>query len=129
MIFHSFKNQDARRTFGGSAFIEMQYCTQKLGTKLKKIVNAHGYWIDSSLYIYIDDIESFLSNYEEIFYGGTYQNLHSGKVDIFGVNYYSPERLKNTLLKIEEQKPLEYTVILEWLKNGENFNGFYILGI
>ena len=37
MIFHSFKNQNERRTFGGSAFIEIQYCTQKSGTELKKI--------------------------------------------------------------------------------------------
>lgn len=38
MIFHSFKNQNARRTFGGSAFIEIQYCTQKSGTELKKLL-------------------------------------------------------------------------------------------
>ena len=110
MIFHSFKNQNARRTFGGSAFIEIQYCTQKSGTELKKIVNTS-------------------RHYKKIFYEGTYQNLHSGEVDIFGINYYSSEQLKNILFKIEEQKPLDYMVILEWLKNGENFNGFYILGI
>ena len=129
MIFHSFKNQNARRTFGGSAFIEIQYCTQKSETELKKIVNTSRHWIDNSLYIYFDDIDSFFANYKKIFYEGTYQNLHSGEVDIFGINYYSSEQLKNILFKIEEQKPLDYMVILEWLKNGENFNGFYILGI
>ncbi len=129
MIFHSFKNQNERRTFGGSAFIEIQYCTQKSGTELKKIVNTSRHWIDNSLYIYFDDIDSFFANYKKIFYEGTYQNLHSGEVDIFGINYYSSEQLKNILLKIEEQKPLDYMVIVEWLKNGENFNGFYILGI
>lgn len=89
MIFHSFKNQNERRTFGGSAFIEIQYCTQKSGTELKKIVNTSRHWIDNSLYIYFDDIDSFFVNYKKIFYGGTYQNLHSGEVDIFGINYYS----------------------------------------
>lgn len=85
--------------------------------------------MDDSLYIYVDDIDDFLSDYAEIFYGGTYQNLHSGKVDIYGVNYYSPAQLKSILPKIEEQKPLDHAVISEWLKNGENLNGFYILGI
>ena len=127
MIFHSFKNQNARRTFGGSAFIEIQYCTQKSGTELKKIVNTSRHWIDNSLYIYFDDIDSFFANYKKIFYEGTYQNLHSGEVDIFGINYYSSEQLKNILFKISHH--WYYMVILEWLKNGENFNGFYILGI
>lgn len=129
MIFHSFKNQDERRAFGGSAFIEFQYCATKPGTKLKKILGKYGFWLDSSLYVYIDDIESFLLNYGEIFYGGTYQNLHSGEIDICGINYYSPAQLKDVLLKIEKQKPPDYAVISEWLKKGERFNGFYILGI
>lgn len=129
MIFHSFANQDERRKFGGSAFIELQYCTLKSKTKLAKVVNKHGYWRDSSLYIYMDDIECFCSDYGDIFYGGTYHNLHSGEVDIYGINYYTPVQLKGIILKIEEKKPLDYQVILEWLKNGEQFNGFYILGI
>ena len=109
--------------------MELQYCTLNPETELKKIVKSHGRWVDSSLYIYFNDIDSFRSIYGEIFYGGTYQNLHSGDVDIYGVNYYSPTQLKDIMLTIEAQKPLEYEVILEWLKNGEFFNGFYILGI
>lgn len=128
-MFHSFKNQDERRKFGGSAFIELQYCTLRSGTTLKKIVKSPKYWLDSSLYIYVDDIQSFCLNYGEIFFGGTYQNLQSGGVDVYGINYYSPTQLKDIIMKIEEQKPLEYAIILEWLKNAENFNGFYILGI
>lgn len=77
----------------------------------------------------MDDIECFCSDYGDIFYGGTYHNLHSGEVDIYGINYYTPVQLKGIILKIEEKKPLDYQVILEWLKNGEQFNGFYILGI
>ncbi|MGN0771559.1 MAG: hypothetical protein ACI4MI_03115 [Christensenellales bacterium] len=99
MIFHSFANQEERRKFGGSAFIELQYCT----TKHVKVVNKHGYWRDSSLYIYVDDIESFCCDYGDIFYGGTYHNLHSGEVDISGMNYYTPVQLKGIILKIEEK--------------------------
>lgn len=128
MLFYSFKNQDERRKYG-SAFMELQYCTLNSKTELKKIVKLHGCWVDSSLYIYIDDIGSFCSIYGEIFYGGTYANLLNGKIDIYGVNYYSPEQLTEIIDKIEEQKPLHCEVLLEWLKKGLEYNGFYILGI
>lgn len=129
MIFHSFKNQEERIEFGDSAFMELQYCTLKNKSELREIVNGNQNWLDSSLYIFVRDIRCFCSNYAEIFYGGTYQNLQSGEIDVCGINYYSPEQLKDIILKIEEQKPLEYEVILEWLKKGEQFNGFYVIGI
>lgn len=120
MIFHSFKNQNARRTFGGSAFIEIQYCTQKSGTELKKIVNTSRHWIDNSLYIYFDDIDSFFANYKKIFYGGTYQNLHSGEVDIFGINYYSSEQLKKYFIENRRAKTIRlygnFGMVKEWGK-------------
>ena len=131
MIFHSFANQEERRNFGGTAFMELQYCTLRPETEIKKIVGvgAHGNWMDSSLYIYLDDIECFCSNYGDIFYGGTYNNLHKGRLDINGINYYTPAQAKEILLKIEGKKPLDYEVISEWLKNGKQYNGFYVLGV
>ena len=131
MIFHSFANQEERKNFGGTAFMELQYCTLQPETEIKKIVevDAHGNWMDSSLYIYLDDIECFCSNYGDIFYGGTYNNLHQGRLDINGINYYTPAQAKEILLKIEGKKPLDYEVISEWLKNGKQYNGFYVLGV
>lgn len=131
MIFHSFANQEERQNFGGTAFMELQYCTLRPETEIKKIVEvgAHGNWMDSSLYIYLDDIECFCSNYGDIFYGGTYNNLHQGRLDINGINYYTPAQAKEILLKIEGKKPLDYEVISEWLKNGKQYNGFYVLGV
>lgn len=131
MIFHSFANQEERQNFGGAAFMELQYCTLRPETEIKKIVGvgAHGNWMDSSLYIYLDDIECFCSNYGDIFYGGTYNNLHQGRLDINGINYYTPAQAKEILLKIEGKKPLDYEVISEWLKNGKQYNGFYVLGV
>ena len=131
MIFHSFANQEERENFGGTAFMELQYCTLRPETEIKKIVGvgAHGNWMDSSLYIYLDDIECFCSNYGDIFYGGTYNNLHQGRLDINGINYYTPAQAKEILLKIEGKKPLDYEVISEWLKNGKQYNGFYVLGV
>ena len=72
MIFHSFANQEERENFGGTAFMELQYCTLRPETEIKKIVGvgAHKNWMDSSLYIYLDDIESFCLNYGDIFMAG-----------------------------------------------------------
>ena len=96
-IFHSFANQEERQNFGGTAFMELQYCTLRPETEIKKIVGvgAHGNWMDSSLYIYLDDIESFCLNYGDIFYGGTYNNLHKGlsvQMDTTNLNYNQSSR-------------------------------------
>lgn len=36
LMFYRFENQEMRRNFGGSAFIEIQYCKLKPETKTKK---------------------------------------------------------------------------------------------
>ena len=130
-MFQSFKNEEDRREFGGTAFIEIQYCKLKQNTQIKKIVSlrAIDYWQDDSLYVYVDDINAFFNNYKDILNGGIYGNLKSGEVDLYGVNYYSPQQLTEIIDKIEKQKPLGYEAFLEWLKRGINYNGFYILGI
>lgn len=130
-MFHTFKNKEDRRAFGGSAFIEIQYCKLKPNTRIKKIVsvNAIDCWQNDSLYVYVNDIDEFFSNYKDIFNNGVYNNLKKGEIDIFGINYYSSQQLTEIIDKIEKQKPLDYSVILKWLKQGINYNGFYILGM
>lgn len=130
-MFHTFKNKEDRRAFGGSAFIEIQYCKLKPNTRIKKIVsvNAIDNWQNDSLYVYVNDIDEFFSNYKDIFNNGVYNNLKKGEIDIFGINYYSSQQLTEIIDKIEKQKPLDYSVILKWLKQGINYNGFYILGM
>lgn len=130
-MFHSFENSAARRAFGGSAFIEIQYCRLKPATKIKKIVSlsAIKHWKDDSLYVYADDIDEFYSNYRDIFCGGTYNNEESGDIDLYGINYYSPKQLTEIIDKIKKQKPLDYEILLEWLERATDYNGIYILGI
>ncbi len=77
----------------------------------------------------MDDIENFYSNYKDIFIDGTYNNLKKGEVDLYGINYYSPQQLIEIIDRIEKLKPQDYKIILKWLKQGLNYNGFYILGI
>lgn len=129
MLFHIFKSQEERRNFGGSAFIEVQFCKLPIGTKLKKVVSIGSInnWQNDSLYI--DDVDLFYTEYQHIFDCGIYNNLKSGVVDIFGINYYPPELLVSIIQRLNKDKPTDYTVLIDWLMKSKDYNGFYILGI
>jgi len=130
-VFHHFESKKARRAFGGSAFIEIQYCKLKPSASIRKIVSLSSlpFWENDGLYIYVGDIDCFLSNYAEIFENGVLSNFTAGSIDEFGTNYYPPSQLNEIMRKINERKPLDYEVLLEWLKQGIAYNGIYILGI
>ena len=51
MLFHIFNSQEERRAFGGSGFIEIQYCRHPMDTKPKRILNNVTHWSDDSLYV------------------------------------------------------------------------------
>ena len=130
-MFHIFENNQDRRQFGGSAFIEIQYCRLSSNTKLKKIVSVNSIrnWVEDSLYIFVDDIDSFIASYGSIFNMGTYNNVKKGFVDVYGINYYTVEDVKNLIDRITKEKPIDYQILLEWLSKADQYNGFYILGI
>ncbi len=131
MLFHSFNNQDERRAFGGSDFLELQFCKIKKGTNIKSIVSTRNIidWCNDSLYVYGDDTDVFYKHYKDVFKNGVYNNLKSGDIDFFGINYYSADQVNEMVKIIEENKPEEYTVLLSWLNKAKEFNGVYILGV
>lgn len=131
MLFHAFNSQEERRKYGGSAFVEIQFCKMKSETKIQNIiaVSSINQWQDDSLYIYLDDTESFVKEYSNIFDCGIFNNLRSGVVDIYGINYYKPDLVEIILSRILRNKPADYEVLIEWLKKAQRYNGFYILGI
>ncbi len=131
MLFHSFNNQDERRAFGGSDFLELQFCKIKKGTNIKSIVSTRNIidWCNDSLYVYGDDTDVFYKHYKDVFKNGVYNNLKSGDIDFFGINYYSADQVNEMIKIIEENKPEEYTVLLSWLNKAKEFNGVYILGV
>ena len=120
-MFHIFKDQNERIEHGGTAFIELQYCKLKPDTKLNIITSFRSirHWHDDSLYVYVTDIDNFLDKYNDIFQG----------VDFSGINYYSPSQINEIIAKLESKKPVDYSVLLEWLQQGVEHNGIYILGI
>lgn len=131
MLFHSFNNQDERRAFGGSDFLELQFCKMKKGTNIKSIVSTRNIidWCNDSLYVYGDDTDVFYKHYKDVFKNGVYNNLKSGDIDFFGINYYSADQVNEMVKIIKENKPEEYTVLLSWLNKAKEFNGVYILGV
>lgn len=40
LLFHTFGSQEERRKFGGSCFIEIQYCRLPENTQLEKIISV-----------------------------------------------------------------------------------------
>ena len=127
MLFHIFDTQQERRVYGGSDFIELQFCRLPADTPIKKLVDSDVYWLDDSLYV--DDENLFYDEYSEIFSCGIYNNLSSGVVDLYGLNYYSPDLTDTIIEKIKQKKPLDYEMLLDWLNKSKAFNGFYILGL
>lgn len=130
-MFHSFANQNERRRFGGSAFLELQYCKLNKGTSLDIVVsvNSINHWQDDSIYVFEEDFSDFLINYGDIFDNGLYNNMNRGKIDFYGINYYSPLQIIEIINDIEEKKTVDYAMILNWLKEAKQYNGIYILGI
>ena len=102
MLFHAFNSQEERRKYGGSAFVEIQFCKMKSETKIQNLlaVSSIKHWQDDSLYIYLDDIERFVKEYSDIFDCGIFNNLKSGLVYIYGINYYKPDLVEIILLRI-----------------------------
>ena len=131
MLFHSFNNQDERRAFGGSDFLELQFCKMKKGTNIKSIVLTRNIvdWCNDSLYVSGDDTDVFYKQYKDVFKNGIYNNLKSGDIDFFGINYYSPKQVDEMIKVIEETKPTDYKTVLDWLVKAKEFNGVYILGV
>lgn len=126
-LFHKFNSQEDRRNFGGSYFIELQFCRLPKGTENKKLFSDIRHWQNDSLYICDDDL--FYREYSGIFNCGIYHNLKTGIVDIYGLNYYPPELTDALIKRITEKSPEDGNTLLEWLSKAKNYNGFYVLGV
>ena len=129
MLFHIFNSQEERRNYGGSAFVEIQFCKLPSGTATDRLVAADSInnWQDDSLYI--DDENVFYKEYSSFFDCGIYNNLKCGTVDIYGINYYAPALIDSIIERLRREKPVDYEVLIEWLIKSRRYNGFYILGL
>lgn len=122
-LFRAFATQEERRAFGGSAFVELQYCRLPSGTLVERIMDVRSlsHWRSDSLYVHDEDLELFDREYGRLFGCGT--------VDLFGVNYCAPSSLDATQDAIRASRPPDFETLLRWLDDAKAYNGFYILGI
>ncbi len=130
-MFLKFHTAEERRRYGGSAFVEIQYCRLKQGTSIQKIISVDSIsaWDISSIYIDFDDLDEFWNEYGGMFQNGVYNNGQEGPTDFYGINYYDLSNVHHLIRELEIKKPKEYEILLAWLKNGRDENGIYILGI
>ncbi len=122
MMFWSFASQEERKKAGGSAFLELQYCTLSRETSLKKIMSAKEaeHWKNDSLYVRADDLELFSREYGDLF---------ECDLPLFGIGYYSPLQTEKLIAKIAAVKPIDHETLLRWLAKAKEQNGFYLLGL
>lgn len=114
-----------------STFLELQYCRLKKGSSIRKIVSVNNieHIKNDSLYVLSSDIALFQKNYEQIFNCGIYNNLKSGYVDIFGINYYKKDIISQLIIEIKKNQLPDFETISNWLESSLKYNGIYILGI
>ena len=132
MLFRTFHSQKERREFGGSYFIEIQYCRLPPNAKIEELLSGEHemeLWKNDSLYIYGDDDNVFFSNYEKVFSHGMYGNGKTGVVDLCGINYYSVEETQNILQKLQKEHLPDQEKLMCWLEKVKQYSGFYILGL
>lgn len=132
MLFHTFKTQKERRNYGGSAFIELQFCDLPRRSSVKDLVDVNHHirpWKNDSLYVYIDDDNTFYQVYHRIFGCGTYNNMETGPMDLCGINYYAPSRIDPIMEALKREKPADHETLMAWLLRSKAHNGFYILGL
>ena len=115
MLFHSFSSQDERRKFGNGDFLQFVFCKLDRGSAVEEIVSNRAVapllWNHSSLYLCGDDWSEFCEAYWEI------------------IKYFPPEKLQHIIKRLREEKPKDYHLLLNWLEQGTQYNGFYLLGL
>ena len=128
-MFLRFDSQEDRRKYGGSCFIELQFCKLPFGTRINRIINEYNHWQNDSLYVYDVEQESFYLIYKDIIGFGIHPNMSEGYFDTWGVTYYGPNRIGDIKERLKVHKPEEYEVLIDWLEEAEKYNGFYVFGV
>ena len=126
-MFLKFTSQDERKEYGGTCFIELQFCNLPEGTPIETILDHNKFWCNDSLYVHGDS--PLYAEYKNIFGKGIYSNMSEGLFDYYGITYYKPELIDGIVDRAQEYKPDGYEILIDWLKDAKQYNGFYILGM
>lgn len=113
-MFLKFESQDERREYGGSCFVEFQFCMMPEGTQQDRIFHSIDHWRDDSLYVHGDS--PLFSIYKEILGTGIHPNMTEGYFDYYGVTYYAPDKIEPIIGRLLSAKPEGYDVLNKWLE-------------
>lgn len=126
-MFLKFQSQEERRQYGGSCFIELQFCRSSATEALEDILKRYAHWENDSLYVHGD--EPLYTVYSSIFGNGIHPNMTESFFDTCGVTYYKPRLIEGIIERALQLKPEGYELLVDWLNETKNYNGFYILGV
>ena len=134
-MFLKFDSQDDRRKYGGSCFVELQFCKLPRESSLKEILGGIEYWRDDSLYVHGDS--PIYQEYKDIFGFGILdngvedgeENVEEGLFNYYGVTYYKPELIDEIIERARDARPDGYATLIAWLEEAKQYNGFYISGL
>ena len=114
-----------------SDYIELQICETNLKTNVRDLVKVENvnFNHDSSLFINFEEYAKFIENYGTYFKNALHSNLEESSLDLYGVNYFSRDKVIKIIDEIFKNKPLDFEIILNFLNLAKEKNGFYILGI
>ncbi len=128
-MFLKFRTQKERREYGGTDFVELQYCKMPQDTTPEDIVKLDNLenWKEDSLYV--ADYRSFRRKYGIYFQNALHEDLSRGALDLYGINYYSLNQVQEILKILREKEPEDYETLCEWLDQESDICGIYILGV
>lgn len=106
-----------------SAYFSFEYYKRK---KLFCVYRRLSFWSADCICVHLDDEKMFFENYGK-YLENPFKQI---EFDYFGPNYYTKEQTIAIIEQINQDKPLEYEVITEWLQKAVSiYNGFYFMGI
>ncbi len=126
-MFLKFQSQDDRRKYGGSCFIELQFCKVAVSEVMEDIFKHYDNWQNDSLYVHGDS--QFYTIYSSILGHGVYPNLKEGYFDPWGITYFKSCLIEEIIERAIQSKPVGYEVLVEWLNEAKKYNGFFVLGL
>lgn len=94
---------------------------QKTKVEIITAVDSIHHWLDDSLYVSGGDDNAFLQEYDSIFNCGIYNNLETGTIDPYGINYYSSDTIDPIIVKLLDIRPTDYEILVEWLNIAKKF--------
>jgi len=126
-MFLQFQSQEERRKYGGSCFIELQFCRAAEDAPVSELFRHYDHWQNDSLYVQGDS--PLYTVYGEVFGNGLHPNMTESPLDMWGVTYYRRDQIDGIIARAEQRRPEGFEMLTAWLLEAKQYTGFYIFGV